>query len=232
MSGAPQSCRIAEPGAVREQPQRNEISTDFLGISEYGDDRQRLYVASGRSLIAYNTAKATETGGSYRPPADLRRDIVSIDCGDSDLGELFECARVRVTPLDKRPVKPISYKAGPAAYKNALGARWTVREVMAVFSAKDLADGFVVEYSDFNGTDWTLNVSPEDAAEKLLLKVTARDTTKEQSHPRRDRKPALFGRTREPERRQPEPSVLCTRRPNSGNLCGEVRRNARSQSLR
>jgi hypothetical protein len=70
-----------------------------------------------------------------------------------------------------KTVRPISYTAGANSYHNALGARWRVREVEAVYSAQELLDGFTVNYADFGGTEWTLKVSPEDAIEKLLLKI-------------------------------------------------------------
>jgi hypothetical protein len=39
-----------------------------------------------------------------------------------------------------------------------------------------LSDGFVVEYASYDGVEWTFEVSPEDARERLLLKVEEEPT--------------------------------------------------------
>ena len=79
---------------------------DFLGLSDYGNNSSRLYVTSARALIAFKTAKASESNARYTPPANERLDTVSISCGDSDIGEIFECSRVRVMNREKRVIKP------------------------------------------------------------------------------------------------------------------------------
>src|SRR6266850_1916225 len=78
----------------------------FIGLSDYGNNSSRLYVTSARALIAFKTAKASESNARYTPPANERLDTVSISCGDSDIGEIFECSRVRVMNREKRVIKP------------------------------------------------------------------------------------------------------------------------------
>ena len=75
--------------------------------------------------------------------------------------------------MDKVEVKPLSYSAGPNVYTNALRARWTVRDVTATYPATQLARGFLVHYASFDGSEWSFEVSREDAEEKLLLKDLA-----------------------------------------------------------
>lgn len=141
----------------------------FLGLSEFEDGSLRLSVRSNRSLIAFNTAKATESGGRYRPSADLRQDLVLVHCGDSDLGDKFDCTSVTVKRLDGRRVPPLSYTAGRNAYRNAMGATWTVREVGATYLPRDLVNGFTVDYADDGGNEWTMTVTAADFAEKLMM---------------------------------------------------------------
>lgn len=157
---------------------KDRTESEFLGISEMRDDSHALHVNSFRALIAWQTAKANDGGGRFRPPANDRMDVVTVDCGDADIGDVFECSRVRVISPGKRVVKPFSYTAGPKTYRNAMGAKWTVREVFATYHALDLKEGFSVDYADFGGTEWTLVVSAEDAAEKLLLKVSQPESSK------------------------------------------------------
>ena len=144
-------------------------SQTLLGVSESQGDSQALYIASNRVLIAWRNATAVESGGRYTPPRDLLVDLVNIDCGDSDLGELFECVRIAVTTPNGQRVKAVTYKAGPRSYRNALGARWVVREVQASYRAADLEKGFSVTYASDDGSEWTFTVSAQQAANDLLL---------------------------------------------------------------
>ena len=146
---------------------------DFLGLSHSSGGTQRLHVISNRAEIAWKTAKAADSNGRYTPPLNERVDVVVISCGDSDLADIFECSRVRVTRPDKVEVKPLSYSAGPNVYKNGLGGTWTVREVFATYPVLPLAGGFIVDYASFDGTQWTFEISRGDAEQKLLLKDLA-----------------------------------------------------------
>ena len=150
---------------------KNKRFYDFVGLSEYDHGRLKLLVTSNRAIIAYETARAAESDRSYTPESLERLDTVNIECGDSDLRAIFECSRVRVMRRDKSEIQPASYFDRPNDYRNASGARWTVHEVQAVFAARELSDGFVIEYASDDGIEWTFEVSPEDAREKLLLKL-------------------------------------------------------------
>ena len=144
---------------------------DFVGLSEYDHGRLKLLVTSNRANIAYETARAAESNQRYTPLAEERLDTVNIECGDSDLRKIFECSRVRVMQRDKSEIRPLSYSSKPKEYINASGKHWTVHEVWAAFSARELSDGFIIEYASYDGIEWTFEVSPEDARERLLLKL-------------------------------------------------------------
>ena len=144
---------------------------DFVGLSEYDHGSLKLLVTSNRANIAYKTAKGAESNHRYTPLAEERLDTVNIECGDSDLRKIFECSSVRVIRRGKSEIHPLSYSSKPMDYFNASGNHWTVHEVWAVFSARELSDGFIVEYTSYDGIEWTFEVSPEDAREKLLLKL-------------------------------------------------------------
>jgi hypothetical protein len=144
---------------------------DFVGLSEYDHGALKLFVTSNRAKIAYETAKAAESNQRYTPLGEERLDTVNIECGDFNLQETFECSRVRVMRRDKSEIQPLSYSSKPMDYINASGNHWTVHEVWAAFSARELDDGFIIEYVSYDGVESTFEVSPEDAREKLLLKV-------------------------------------------------------------
>ena len=160
----PKDCRYQGPG-----PQCR-LENDFWPLVDYADGSSKVVVSSTRGTIALLTWKASTTNGRYTPPPN-QPDTVQVQCGDSDLGDIFECARVRLLTPEKRVVKPVSYAAGPRAYRNALGARWSVREVLAVYAIRELREGFSVDYASFNGTEWTFEVSAEDARNRLFLKI-------------------------------------------------------------
>jgi hypothetical protein len=46
-----------------------------------------------------------------------------------------------------QPVKLLLYDAGTKSYQNAFGAKWQVREVLAIYPAWDLRAGFQVDYT-------------------------------------------------------------------------------------
>jgi hypothetical protein len=156
-----------------QQTAVKDIIPSFSGLMDYANGSGKLHVISARALIALKTKEAAESGGKYTPSAPDRADILMIDCGDSDLGDIFECSRVRVLTPSKRIVQPLAYAAQRNTYHNAMGARWAVREVTARYPIRDLRDGFSVEYADFSGTGWTFVVSADDARDELLLKLDA-----------------------------------------------------------
>lgn len=144
---------------------------DFAGLPDYDHERRKLFVTSNRATIAYKTALAVLNNARYTPAPSERLDVVHIECGDSDLRHLFECSRVRVTRPDKTEIRPLAYSSEPRAYSNSSGDRWTVREVSTAYSVEDLSDGFLVEYVSADGVEWTFEVSPDEARERLLLKL-------------------------------------------------------------
>ena len=172
-SAAPAAARMSDAlVAAIQDLAKDKSSYEFLALADYAEGSMKLSVNSNRTMIAWQTAKALESGGRYRVQTALERlDLVTVDCGDSDLGDIFECSRVRVLGPEKQVIKPISYTAGANSYRNALGARWRVREVLAMYDARLLRDGFSVEYADFGGTEWTFPVLPDDARGKLLLQL-------------------------------------------------------------
>jgi hypothetical protein len=150
---------------------KNKRFYDFLGLSDYDHASLKLLVTSNRANIGYETARAAENNERYTPPAEERLDTVNIECGDSRLQKIYECSVVRVKRRDGSEVQPLSYSARPRDYVAASGERWVVHEVWAAFSPRELSDGFVVEYTSYDGVDSTFEVSPEDARERLLLKL-------------------------------------------------------------
>jgi hypothetical protein len=180
MVATPAPARLSDAlvAAIVEYSKKH-TARHFPGISVYVDDiggSQKLYIYSSRSRIARKTGGAAKSGGRYTPSAVERLDTVSISCGDEDLGDIFECALVRVTTPEGKAVKPLSYSAGPRVYQNAFGATWTVQQVLATYAARDLIRGFAADYASPDGTEWTYKVSEEDAQYDLLLTFTT-DTT-------------------------------------------------------
>jgi hypothetical protein len=150
---------------------KTRTSMTLIGISKFVGESLSLSVASNRSLIAYNNAVAVERGGRYAPPASLRADLLSIDCGDADLGEIFNCTRVAVKTAAGKVLRPITMRTGPQTFRNALGARWTAQTVAATYQINELTSGFLVDYAAADGTAWTLNVSATEARRDLLLTI-------------------------------------------------------------
>jgi hypothetical protein len=150
---------------------KQRYSNTLLGMWKSVDDSMALSVRSNRNLIAWRNASVVEDGGRFNPPAEMRLDLVIVSCGDSDLGDIFECARVTVNGPKGQRIAPVSYNAGPRNYQNALGARWTVREVLATYNVRDLRDGFTVTFVGKDGAEWDFAVSAEDAENELLLKL-------------------------------------------------------------
>src|SRR5207247_532575 len=148
---------------IQDFAKRTSITVPLLGQGK------RIFVTSARGQIAYKTPKEG-TNARYTPPPEFRSDIVVINCGNAEFGEIFECSRVRVRLPNKREIKPLSYLAQPNTYHNGFGAQWTVRTVLVKYSAPELRDGFSIEYASFDGTEWTFEVSAKQAEEILLLK--------------------------------------------------------------
>jgi hypothetical protein len=107
----------------------------------------------------------------YNPPAETRRDVVTIICGDNDRSELFECVSVKVT-ANGRTVKPLTYRAANDVYQNGFGAKWRAKDVVATYPVRGLEQGFTVEYADETGVEWSFEVTAEDAAKELLLTLS------------------------------------------------------------
>lgn len=144
---------------------------EFLGIHKIEDDSRLLSISSGRQSIAFAAASGAQKGGRYTPPVGARADIVTISCGDEDLGERWDCARVSVVNVAGRRVAPLSYSGGPKAYRNALGATWTATLATASYRLSDLTKGFEVRYAGTDGTDFTEKVSAADVAAKLFSEL-------------------------------------------------------------
>jgi hypothetical protein len=162
--------------AVLEGLRRHIVDggTAHYGLSHYHNGSTYLWVNSHRSLIALKLEEAKAGGGRYTPPPGLRTDVVTVACGDEELASRANCLRVTVIGPDGRRVPARTYSAGPRVYTNALGARWTVRKVHATYDVGLLRQGFRVLYGDDSGTEWTFEVSAEDAREKLLLQMPER----------------------------------------------------------
>jgi hypothetical protein len=177
--GTPAHAQVALTDDVVAAVQKIALNTPYGSLPRGLDDSfggtTRLFVVSSRNMIAARTADAAGSRGRFVPPPDMRQDFVHISCGDHDLGEIFECSRLRVL-VDGKQIAPVTYNAGPKAYRNALGATWSVREVAAVYDARRLTKGFTVEYASPNGGQWTFTVAPDQAAVDLLLDVTLAST--------------------------------------------------------
>ncbi len=176
VSGPPRSAKAPAPpriggallASIREAASRGWIWD--LGLTDASGGSLRLSIYSGRGLTASKISSAALSGGRYAPKSIV--DTVDIYCGSGYTFETrFECARVSVRATDGRKVRPLSYSARTKVYTNALGAKWRVREVAAHYSVGPLANGFSVDYAGTDETEWTFEVSAEDAAEKLLLKL-------------------------------------------------------------
>lgn len=154
------------------------VESDFFGLTDFADGSAKLSVHSQRQVVAYSTWKASSTGGRFRVPPGAT-DVVMVNCGDSDLGDIFECSKVTVVDAKGNTVRPSSYKAARNPYRNALGSKWTVREVDAEYPIGALKDGFEVIYADFGSTEWTFKVTAEEAEKKLLLRIGDPEKTKQ-----------------------------------------------------
>jgi hypothetical protein len=131
----------------------------FIPETDFGDEGGRLYVNTSRALIAFRAAKAGSNARIAVSPLE-RLDQVVVTCGNEDLGSRFDCIKVRVL-LEGRPVPPLVYRPSTNSYRNALGARWQAREVLATYPFDRLSLGFSVEYTGDDGTVWTFRVSQE-----------------------------------------------------------------------
>ena len=144
---------------------KERSSSSLVGLSKSVNGGPALHVLSYRTWIAWRYASAAEQGGRFTPPPDMRLDVVKVSCGDSDLRHIFECSLVSVINAEGNRVAPVFYSAGPRIYRNGL------REVTAIYHTHDLADGFTVTFADVEGSEWSFEVSADDAENELLLKV-------------------------------------------------------------
>jgi hypothetical protein len=139
-----------------------------------------MRVLSNRQVIATASARAEKTGEAYSPRPDVRRDEVTVTCGDTSSRRHLDCESIVITNPSDKAVPPIASEGGPQTFHNDVGATWVVRMTTARFPAAALKDGFVVTgWSRENVTgwskekqSWTLVVTAQDAAESLLLGPT------------------------------------------------------------
>jgi hypothetical protein len=141
----------------------------FVGLYQMQDESTKIQVTTGRTRVAFLMSDALVKGGRYSPPPALRLDVLIVDCGDHDIGEVFECSRVTLKTQTGKQIKPHWYKAQPNTYKNALGSSWSVREVAAIYPIDGLIEGFSIDYANPTGTEWTFSVTAAQAADDLLL---------------------------------------------------------------
>jgi hypothetical protein len=143
----------------------------FVGIYKIEDGSSMLQILSARQSIANNAASAASKGGHYLPSAAMREDVVFMSCGDEDLGDRWDCARLSVSTNTGRRVTPITYASEPRAYHNAFGATWTARKTIATFRVSDLRDGFTVTFAGTDGAEYREQVTKDQAADELLFTV-------------------------------------------------------------
>jgi hypothetical protein len=148
-----------------------KLSHDNAGIFKIANGSSVIAIMSARNMIVNSAAKAVFGGGRYVPPADMKADIVMVGCGDSDLGDRWDCVRLQVLDSSGRRVTPITIKSGPNVYRNGFGATWTVREIHAVFLASQLRNGFSVVVADAGGTEYQEDVPKARAETELLFTI-------------------------------------------------------------
>lgn len=148
-------------------------TVEFLGIHKFDDDVSMLSITSNRQGLAFASASAASKGGTYTPPAEMRRDLVTISCGDADIGERWDCGRITVMNATGRRVAPVSYTAGPSIYRNALGSTWTATRATAIFRLSELVGGFSVRYAGTDGTEFTQAVSAREVDHVLFAEMPA-----------------------------------------------------------
>jgi hypothetical protein len=147
-------------------------STRFGGLLKEEGDSTHLFVTSARQRIAKKGYDLSGTTGKYTPPADARRDVVDVVCGDNDRSEIFNCVKVTVV-VGGKTIKPIAYGASNDWYENGFGAKWRAKDVLATYLVAGLENGFTVTYADDSGVEWEFEVTADDAAKELLLTLKA-----------------------------------------------------------
>lgn len=143
-------------------------STQFLGLIKLEGDSAHVYVSSARQKIAKKGYDLAGTTGKYNPPADARKDILTVSCGDEDRADLFECLSLKVI-AGGRTVKPLLYLPSNDVYVNGFGVKWRAKKVYAEYAIASLVDGFTVQYTDSANVQWEYVVTSEDAGKELLL---------------------------------------------------------------
>lgn len=146
----------------------NGASTHFTGLIEREGESTLIHIGSNRQAIAFRASELVGKPARFTPPPEMRRDVVTVVCGDNDRAELFECVSVRVLSSGKA-VRHVTHHAANDLYENGFGAKWRARDVVATFRAEGLENGFVVEYTDASGVTRVFDVSAELAAKELLL---------------------------------------------------------------
>ena len=100
----------------------------------------------------------------------MLEDVVLVRCGDSNLTRgIFDCSSVQVTSSSGAIVEPLTYSAAVNNYSNALGHKWSVNEVLALYLTVPRQGGFTVRFSNTRGMQWTHVVTPDEAWTGLLL---------------------------------------------------------------
>jgi hypothetical protein len=124
-----------------------------------------LVVSSNRLEIVHRSATA---GTAYTPPPELRRDEVTVTCLDNRPRFAVDCERV-VVFIDDKAVPPLRSTGGERTLSDEHGAVWQKKGVEAAYPAAALKNGFVVTAVAPDRQSWTLVVTAEEAAERLLL---------------------------------------------------------------
>ncbi len=134
-----------------------------------GTTGTNLVVSSNRLEIARQSAAAAAAGTAYTPPPEVRRDEVTITCLDTRQRFAIDCARV-VVLIKEKAFPALRSTSGLRTVSNDRGANWQIGGAEAVYPAAALKDGFVVTAlsRDYDNS-WTLIVTAEDAAQRLLL---------------------------------------------------------------
>jgi hypothetical protein len=169
---------LMSPALVAQLVERGKHQSVFPEVTRRsGGNGVMMRVLSNRQIIARASARAEETGEAYSPPPDVRRDEVTVTCGDTSSRRRLDCDSIVITNPSDKAVPPIASEGGPQTFHNEAGATWVVRMTTARYPAAALKDGFVVTGWSRDGVtgwsrerqSWTLVVTAQDAAESLLL---------------------------------------------------------------
>lgn len=161
---------VMSPALVKELVELGKHRAEFPDIVRRSMGAGvMMLVVSNRQLIARASAKAEQTGASYSPPPELRKDEITITCGDTNSRRHLDCDLIVVANLSDKTVPALTSQGGPGTFHNDIGATWIVRTATATYPATALKDGFVVTGWSRDKQSWTLFVTAQDAVEGLLL---------------------------------------------------------------